>query len=287
MSKIPMIGYGATYTSDEEAYIQTMLALEAGYRIINTCLAYGNLKGMGNAISRSGIMRDELLIVALDSNERRSSQDAACFNGYEASMNQIFDTLNDLGIPYLDFYLINWPVPRYMEHVWPKLNADSWRAMEVCVSKGLIQKIGVSNFLKPHLDELEKTAHIPISMNQLEIHPSFQQRALVEYCQKKNMELHAWSPLFKGKSVALPVIVKLAEKYHKTPAQIILKWDVQHGITPMVSSENPKHIRQNFEIFDFQISEEDMKAIDMLENGEHFENYSYVRQQKSIMEQMN
>ncbi|GHU90318.1 hypothetical protein FACS189476_10280 [Spirochaetia bacterium] len=178
--------------------------------------------------------------------------------------------------------MINWPVPRYMENVWEKLNADSWRAMEDCVEKGLIRHIGVSNFLPAHLEALDKTAVIKPSVTQLEIHPNFQQRETVDYCRKKGMDIMAWSPLFKGKAVKLPEIVRLAVQYRKTPAQIILRWDIQNGIMPVVSSTNPERIKSNFGVFDFTIEEADMHIINALETGEHVDVFSYRRQQESL-----
>jgi diketogulonate reductase-like aldo/keto reductase len=276
------IGYGATYTTDKIAETLVKSALQIGYRTINTCLAYHNIRGMGNAIKNSGIPRSELTIIALDENERRSSEDAEHFDGYNAQLEQIYDSLDCLAVNHIDLYIINWPVPRYMENVWKKLNADSWRAMEDCVDKGLIKSIGVSNFLPYHIEELQKTAKLPIAANQLEIHPTFQQRDVVEYCRKQNIEILSWSPLFKGKSVKLPLIIELAAKYGKTPAQIVLRWDIQNNITPVVFSTNENRMRENIENFDFEIAEDDMALIAALDCGEHFENYSYARQQESI-----
>jgi diketogulonate reductase-like aldo/keto reductase len=154
--------------------------------------------------------------------------------------------------------------------------------MEECVEKGLIKHIGVSNFLPFHLQILDKTARLPVEVTQLEIHPNFQQRETVDYCRKRGMDIMAWSPLFKGQAVKLPEIGRLAEKYGKTPAQIILRWDIQNGITPVVSSTNAERIKSNFEVFDFAIDEPDMQIINALESGEHVDVFSYVRQQESL-----
>lgn len=278
-----MIAYGTTYTTDEVAYESVSKALAAGYRIINTCAAYENERGMGRAIA--GIPREELTIVSLDSNSRRSSEDPSNFNGYRAALSQIGDTLENLAVEYIDYYLINWPVPRYMEDVWPKLNAETWRAMEDCVEKGLIRHIGVSNFLPRHLEELQKTARMPVEMNQLEIHPSFQQRELVRFCKERGIAVMAWSPLFKGKSVSIPEIISLAHKYNKTPAQIILRWDIQNEIVPVVCSSNTERMKSNRDIFDFELSAEDMVIIDGLETGEHVDVFSYKRQLESLERQ--
>lgn len=274
------VAYGTTYTADEEAYRYVREALEAGYRIINTCAAYGNEKGMGRAIS--DVSREELMIISLDRNSRRSSKNSACFDGYQAEMDQIYETLENLGVSYIDCYMINWPVPRYMEDVWEKLNADSWRAMEDCLKKGLIRHLGVSNFLPGHLETLRETARLPVEITQMEIHPSFQQREAVEYCKNQGIEVMAWSPLFKGRSVTLPAIAALAEKYGKTPAQIILRWDIQKKIIPVISSTNSVRMKSNLDIFDFELEKEDMARIDDLETGEHVDAFSYKRQQKSL-----
>jgi len=276
------IGFGATYTSDEESYRTTSIALEAGYRIINTCAAYENERGMGRAIAASGIPRDELIIISLDSNAKRSSENPKNFDAYKAQIDQIQDSLACMPINHIDFYMIHWPVPRYMESVWEKLNAESWRAMEDCVEKGLIKNLGVSNFLAHHIKILLKTARIPIKANQLEVHPNFQQRELAELCRGLGMSIIAWSPLFKGKSMKLPAVVEISKKYSKSPAQIVLRWHLQNKITPIVSSSNEERIRANFDILNFEIEKEDMFRIDSLETGEHVDAYSYARQIASV-----
>lgn len=278
---LPMsVAYGTTYTTDEEAYKNVSTALEEGYRTINTCAAYNNERGMGRALA--GIPRDLLTIVSLDSNTRRSSKDASHFSGYEATMSQICETLENLRVGYIDYFMINWPVPRYMEPVWQQLNSDSWRAMEECVKKKIIKHIGASNFLPYHIKSLQKTAILPIEITQLEIHPSFQQRETVSYCRECGMEIMAWSPLFKGRSLKIPEIIQLANKYGKTPAQIILRWHTQKDIVPVVCSSNKERMRSNIDIFDFEISKEDMALIDSLESGEHVDVFSYARQRESI-----
>lgn len=277
------IAYGTTYTTDEEAYQFVSEALDVGYRIINTCAAYGNEKGMGRAIA--GMARDQLTIISLDSNTKRSSTDPEHFDGYQAEMNQIYETLENLGLSYIDCYMINWPIPRYMENVWQQLNADSWRAMEDCLEKGLIRHLGVSNFLPLHLKKLMETARRPVEATQMEIHPSFQQRELVQQCKNQGMEVMAWSPLFKGRSLTLPAITSLAEKFGRTPAQIILRWNVQKGIVPVVFSSDLSRMKSNLDIFHFELKREDIDRIDALENGEHVEVFSYKRQQESALKQ--
>lgn len=277
------IAYGTTYTTDEQAHQFVSEALDAGYRIINTCAAYGNEKGMGRAIA--GIPRDQLTIISLDSNTKRSSTNPERFDGYQAEMDQIYETLENLGLSYIDCYMINWPVPHYMENVWQQLNADSWRAMEDCLEKGLIKHLGVSNFLPLHLKKLMETAKLPVEAVQLEIHPSFQQRELVQQCKNQGMEVMAWSPLFKGRSLTLPAIMSLAEKYGRSAAQIILRWNVQKGIVPIVSSSESSRMKSNLDIFSFELEKEDIDLIDGLENGEHVEVFSYKRQQESVSKQ--
>lgn len=280
MCEIKEIAYGTTYTTDDVAYENVCMALEEGYKVFNTCAAYKNLKGMGRALS--AVPRKSVSIIALDSNEQRSSMAAKEFDGYTAEMRQIHAVLEDLRTDYLDTFLIHWPVPRYMERVWQKLNADSWRAMEECVKKGLIKQIGVSNFLQGHLATLNKTAQLPIAVNQLEIHPSFQQKELVRYCQNSGIQVQAWSPLFKGKAVQIPAICEIAKKHAKSPAQIVLRWNIQNRILPIVCSSDRERIRENRDIFDFALSAEDMRRIDSLESGEHVDVYSYQRQRESM-----
>lgn len=282
MDMMPAIAYGSTYTTDEDAYRTVSDALNVGYRIFNTCAAYGNEKGMGKALSE--ISRDEVTIISLDSNAKRSSSTPLYFDGYKASMNQIYDTLENLKTSYIDLYMINWPIPRYMEKVWRTLNADTWRAMEECLKKGLIRHLGVSNFLPLHLEALKKTATLPIEVNQLEIHPNYQQRETVEYCRKSGLQIMAWSPLFKGKAAQLPKIMEIANIYGKTPAQIVLRWDIQHSVLPIVHSSKEDRMKSNLDVFDFELSDKDMKEIDNLESGEHVKAFSYTRQEKSLEE---
>jgi len=278
----PTVGYGITYTTDDVAYDAVGKALEVGYRLINTCSAYENEQGIGKALLASCIPRSELTIVALDSNSKRSSKNPVNFDGYKAQINQIENSLSILKMDYIDIYLIHWPVPRYMEGQWRRLNSDSWRAMEDCVHKGMIKHIGVSNFLPYHIKVLQQTAKMPIEVNQLEIHPNFQQKETVDYCRKQGMDIMSWSPLFKGKAVCLPCILDLASKYNKTPAQIILRWNLQKGIAPVVCSTNVDRMRSNYDVFDFHIEESDIRLIDALETGEHVEAFSYVRQKESL-----
>lgn len=250
--KMPSIGFG-TYKSgnDEDTARIVKYALEIGYRQIDTASFYGNEVGVGKGIKDSGIKREEIFLVTKLWNDD---------HGYENTIKAFNKSLERLQVEYIDLYLIHWP---------NKLNAETWRAFEYLYKIGKVKAIGVCNFKIGHLEELKATAEIMPMVNQVEIHPLSSKDIMLDYCNKNNIQLVAWSPIMRGKIFSNELIIALAEKYKKTIAEIILRWHIQRGVIPIPKSSNEERIKENIDIFDFKISEEDMAIIDSLNEGDN------------------
>ena len=250
--KIPSIGFG-TYKSgsNEETAENVKYALNLGYRLIDAAYFYGNERGVGRGIKESNVDRSEIFVVTKLWNDD---------HGYEKTLEAFNKSLNNLQLDYIDLYLIHWP---------NKLNADTWRAFEKLYKKGKVKSIGVCNFKKGHLEELKKTAEIMPMVNQIEIHPLNNKYEMIGHCKDNNIKLMAWSPIMRGKLFDNEDMLKLSEKYKKTVAQIILRWHIQRGVIPIPKSSKEERIKENFEVFDFNISDEDMKFIDSLNEGDN------------------
>jgi len=245
-----MLGLGVFKAPEGSAARQAVLwALEAGYRHIDTAAIYGNEASVGEGLTLSGLDRKDVFITTKLWNEdmRQGRQEAA-----------FHDSLKRLKLDYVDLYLIHWPVPGKYE--------ESWKVMEKLYKEGKIRAIGVSNFHRHHLESLEKIAEVMPMVNQIECHPLLKQQELVEYCQSKNMAVTAWSPLGGQGSGLLdsPVLKEIAGRYGKSPAQIILRWDLQRGIITIPKSVHKERIQQNADIFDFELSTSDMNAINAM-----------------------
>lgn len=248
--KIPSIGFG-TYKSgnDEDTAEIIKYALKAGYRHIDTASFYGNEIGIGNGIKESNIKREEIFLVTkLWNND----------HGYEETIKAFNKSLENLQVEYIDLYLIHWP---------NKLNAETWRAFEYLYKTKKVKAIGVCNFKIGHLEELKKTAEIMPMVNQVEVHPQNTKNDMLDYCNKNSIQLVAWSPIMRGQIFSNELLISLAEKYKKTITQIILKWHIQRGVIPIPKSSNETRIKENFNIFDFEISKKDMDAITLLDKG--------------------
>ncbi|WP_294379028.1 aldo/keto reductase [uncultured Clostridium sp.] len=248
--KIPAIGFG-TYKSgnDKETAEIVKYALEAGYRQIDTASFYGNEIGVGNGIKESKIDRKDIFLATKLWNDD---------HGYENTLKAFNESLKKLQTDYLDLYLVHWP---------NKLNAETWKAFEHLYKTGKVKAIGVCNFKIGHLEELKKTAEIMPMVNQVEMHPQNSKPEMVDYCIKNNIQLIAWSPIMRGKLFSNQLLTSLSEKYKKTIAQIILKWHIQRGVIPIPKSSNQERIKENFNIFDFELSNEDMNSINSLNEG--------------------
>lgn len=254
--KIPIVGFGTWQTPDGDVAEKSVEeAIAAGYRHIDTAFAYGNEKSVGKGIKDSGVARDQLWVTSkLTGND----------HGYENTKKAIDKSLNNLGLDYLDLFLIHWPNPIAYRDSWEKTNADTWRAMEEAQKAGKLRTIGVSNFRPKHLDALLKTATVTPQVNQIFLNPSDLQPEVVAYNDAHDILSEAYSPLGTGKIFAVDELKTMSEKYSKTVAQVVLRWSLQHGFLPLPKSVHEARIIENTKLFDFEIDEADMKTIDGL-----------------------
>ncbi|AMV60874.1 oxidoreductase of aldo/keto reductase family, subgroup 1 [Pediococcus damnosus] len=255
-TKIPIVGFGTWQTPDGDVAEKSVEeALAAGYRHIDTAFAYGNEQSVGKGIKDSGVARDQLWVTSkLDGKD----------HGYENTKRAVDKSLTNLGLDYLDMFLIHWPNPIAYRDTWEQTNADTWRAMEEAQKAGKIRAIGVSNFRPKHLDALLKTATVVPQVNQIFLNPSDLQPEVVKYDDDHNILSEAYSPLGTGKIFGVSELKTMSEKYHKTVAQVVLRWSLQHGFLPLPKSVHNERIIENTKLFDFEIDDADMKKIDGL-----------------------
>ena len=254
--EIPIIGFGTWQTPDGDiAKHAVEVALNAGYRHIDTAAAYGNEKSVGQAIKKSGINRHDLFITTKLWNAD---------HGYQSTKAAIDRSLQNLKVDYLDLYLIHWPNPVAMRDHWAEANAESWRAMEEAVQDGKIRSIGVSNFRKRHLDELLKTAEIKPAVNQIMLNPSDLQSDVVKVNNKLGLLSEAYSPLGTGGLLGNETVKEIASEVGKSPAQVLIRWSLEHGFLPLPKSVHDKYIQANVEVFDFNLNSEQMNKLDSL-----------------------
>lgn len=250
--KMPWFGIGVFKVVEGPELIHAVkFAMKHGYRSIDTASIYGNEEGVGEGIRKglveAGITREELFVTSKVWNADL---------GYEATLAAYEASLQRLGLDYLDLYLIHWPVEGKYK--------DAWRALETLYKDGKVKAIGVSNFQVHHLEDLMKDAEIKPMINQVEYHPYLTQKEVQSFCQKHGIQLEAWSPLMQGQLLDHPVITAIAQKYNKSSAQIILRWDLQNGVVTIPKSTKEYRIVENANIFDFELTTEDMTAIDEL-----------------------
>lgn len=226
-------------------------AIKNGYRSIDTATIYQNEEGVGQAIKESEVARAELFITTKVWNSEQ---------GYESTLQAFETSLEKLGLDYLDLYLIHWPVKG-------KYN-DTWKALEKLYKDGRVRAIGVSNFNIHHLEDLMSNAEIMPMVNQVEYHPHLTQKELHEFCKQNSIQLEAWSPLKQGKLLSEPTLIEIAEKYQKSTAQIILRWDIQNEVVTIPKSIKESRIIENSSIFDFELTSEEMMRIDGLNRNE-------------------
>jgi len=248
--KMPWLGFG-TYRAENGAELIEAVkeALRIGYRHIDTASFYGNEEEVGIAIKKSGVPREEIFLV---------SKIWMSDHGYEKTLQAFKTSIKKLGTDYLDLYLIHWP---------QSLNKETWKALEKLYKEGYIRAIGVSNFTSKHLKDLLEDVEIIPAVNQVEFHPKLVQNELMEFCKKYNIQLEAWSPLMRGLIFQLPLFQQLSQKYERTISQIVLRWDLQMGVVTIPKSTTLTRIKENADIFDFEISKEDMEKIKKLNNG--------------------
>ena len=250
--KIPCLGYGTWQTPDEQAKECVKEAISVGYRHIDTACAYGNEKAVGEGIKASGVAREEIFL---------TTKHWIVDRGYEETIKAIETSLSLLDTDYVDLYLVHWPCVEKISPEWKEINAATWRGFEKMYKEGKIRAIGVSNFEKKHLDALNEMVEIKPMVNQIEFHPGYTQMDNVEYSKSIGMAVEAWSPLGSGAVLKDETLAKIAAKYGKSVAQLCIRFALQCDVIPMPKSVTPERIRQNSEVFDFEISEEDMAAI--------------------------
>ena len=254
-NKIPIIGFG-TYKSTKEEGIQSIKdALTKGYRLIDSAAFYFNEEEVGIGINESGIDRNEIFVTTKLWRENL---------GYEEAKKAFNTSLKKLGLDYVDLYLIHWPANARNYTNWQKANADSWHAMEEMQAEGKIKSIGVSNFWQEHLEALFQTANKIPAVNQIEFHPGYWQPELTAFCKKNGIAVESWQPLARGKIFGNKELQAIAKQHNKTVAQICLRWVIQHDTIVIPKSSTLHRIEENINIFDFELSEEEMKIIDEL-----------------------
>ncbi|WP_019540783.1 aldo/keto reductase [Proteiniphilum acetatigenes] len=254
-NRIPIIGFGTYKCVDKEGVQSIKNALAKGYRLIDTAAVYNNEEEVGKAIKESGIDRKEIIVTTKLYRENL---------GYEEAKRAFEVSLKKLGLTYVDLYLIHWPANAKNYTNWQKANADSWRAMEELQAEGRIKSIGVSNFWQEHLEALFQTANIIPAVNQIEFHPGYWQPELTAFCKKNGITVESWSPLARGKVFGNEVLKTIAKKYNKSVSQICLRWVIQHETVVIPKSNTLQRIEENIDIFDFALSEEEMKQINAL-----------------------
>lgn len=250
---IPQLGFGVWQVGNDEATAAVSTALEAGYRSVDTAAAYGNEEGTGKAVAESGIPRADLFITTKVWNSD---------HGYDATLRAFDSSLAKLGLDYVDLYLIHWPLPAKDTFV------DTYRALEKIHADGRAKSIGVSNFQPAHLERLLAETSVVPALNQVELHPHLQQQALRAFHTQHGIATEAWSPLGSGKGLLdEPKIGAIAEKHGKSPAQVVLRWHIQNGLIVIPKSVTPSRIRENIDVFDFELDADDLATLAGLETG--------------------
>jgi len=251
--EIPCIGYGTWQTpSGEIARASVKAALDAGYRHIDTAAAYGNEEDVGNGIVDSGVNRKDIFL---------TTKHWVTERGFDKTIAAIDESLRKLRTDYLDLYLIHWPCVEKVSADWKEINASTWAGFEKAYKDGKIRAIGVSNFLPEHLTALLETAEIKPMVNQIEFHPGYYQPENSRWCKENGIIVEAWSPLGCGAVLKDPTINKIAEKYNVSAAQVCIRFALQNGVLPLSKSVHEDRIRQNKDVFGFELSAEDMTAL--------------------------
>ncbi len=254
---IPTPGFGTFKIPDGEVCINAVCdAITAGYTHIDTAAVYGNERSVGEGVRKSGKAREELFITSKVWNTER---------GYDTTLRACEKTLKDLGMDYLDLYLIHWPANRLQfGDKAESINVETWKAMERLADEGLVRSIGVSNFCPHHLAPILASANLVPAVDQIEFHPGLLQEDTMDICRQNQILVEAWSPLGRGRLLDDPLLVEVAACYGKTTAQIVLRWVMQKNVLPLVKSTHIERIRENLQIFDFELTAEDVARIDSL-----------------------
>ncbi len=250
--QMPCLGFGTYNPGGEDNCKIIRTAMEAGYRYFDTASLYETERALGQAVKESGIKRSEFFLAS------KLWMDEM---GYHETKQALERTLNRLQTDYLDLYLIHWPKSSEDDVNWKERIAETWHAMEELYEAGKVKGLGLSNFLPHHMDVVFENAKVMPVANQLELHPGYMQETAVSYCQSKNVLAQAWSPLGRSSLLNHPVLCGMAEKYGKSTAQLCLRFLVQKNIVPLVKASRIERMKQNADIFDFEISREDMSIL--------------------------
>ncbi|MGY3715558.1 aldo/keto reductase [Sutcliffiella cohnii] len=248
--KMPQLGFGVWQVADDEATAAVKKAIEVGYRSIDTAMIYKNEVGVGKAIKESSVPREELFITTKVWNSDQ---------GYENTLRAFDESLERLGLDYVDLYLIHWPTPQFDQYV------DTYKALEKLYHDGRVKAIGVCNFEIDHLERLLNECEVTPVLNQIECHPYLSQNELKEFCAKHNIFVEAWSPLEQGGEVLKDEVVQqIAEAHQKSPAQVVLRWHLQNNTIVIPKSVTPSRIEENFNVFDFELTLDEMEKINTI-----------------------
>jgi diketogulonate reductase-like aldo/keto reductase len=249
--RMPWLGFGVFQIEDgQQVEDAVKAAIEVGYRSIDTAALYGNEIGVGKAIRASGIPREDIFLTTkVWNDDLREKRIQAAFE----------ESLKRLDMAYVDLYLIHWPVKGFYQ--------EAWNEMEKIFQSGRVKAIGVSNFQVHHLEDILSDGEIVPAVNQIEFHPYLLQPELLEFCKENQIQVEAWSPLMQGQIINEDTVNQIAKKYKKTPAQIALRWNLQHEVVTIPKSIRPDRIAENANIFDFEISQEDMTVLNALDRG--------------------
>ncbi|MEV5038071.1 aldo/keto reductase [Bacillus sp. AFS026049] len=252
--KMPQLGFGVFKVKNGNETVESVKkAVEVGYRAIDTAAIYENEEGVGQAIRECGVPREELFITSKVWNTEQ---------GYDTTLKAFEDSLNRLGLEYLDLYLIHWPgKDKYLE---------TWRALEKLYKDGKVKSIGVSNFHIHHLENLLANSEVKPVVNQIELHPLLTQVEIRDYCAKHEIKIESWSPLGRGNLLEEPTINHIAKKHGKSSAQVLIRWHLQHDLVVIPKSITPSRIKENAQVFDFSLSLNEMNQIDALNKNERF-----------------
>jgi len=249
--EIPILGLGVYQSRPgQETYDAVRAALEAGYRHVDTARVYGNERDVGRAVRDSGVPRDQVFVTTKLWNAD---------HGFDQALRACDQSLARLGMDRVDLYLVHWPVEGR--------RAETWRAMERVLADGKARAIGVSNYTIRHLEELHSTAKVPPAVNQVEFHPFLFQRDLLDHCRRRGIRLEAYAPLVKAQRMEHPVLVRVARKHRKTPAQVLIRWCLEHEVVVIPKSVRPERIRENLGVFDFSLDAADLAELDGLDEG--------------------
>lgn len=249
--RMARLGLG-TYKSAEGPDVEGEVSygLEIGYRHIDTAALYGNERGVGRALRASGLPREQITVATKVWNSDQ---------GYESTLRAFDASLERLGLDYVDLYLIHWPMPRHMQ--------DTWRAMEEIQESGRAKAIGVCNFLVHHLEDLLSLAKVPPALDQVEHHLRLQQGGLRGYCAEHGITMQAWAPIMRGRVAEIPEVVEIGRRHGKSPAQVAIRWILQQGVTTIPKSVHRERVAENADVFDFELTLEDMAVLDGLDRG--------------------